>query len=259
MIKKIGMPLILILIIISLGYSLIYYPLIKSNNDYVIISDKEIFKVQNSKWSKISNRNINRLSFGNSYSINNNRFIGKTYLNSSKDNLEIYDNAYQKISVSDTLITINTNKKIENMKIALIDDLIDDVDMNNVNNILKRYSLENERFNLYLKYITDLNNDGSDDIIYSISNFYDTEDKSKAFSIIFSSINDNLEVIDEVIVDKADELNSKSLYLKNVSDIDMNDKYELIVENTSYGNDNVCYSIYRYDTSSNNFVKLIEC
>ena len=259
MIKKIGMPLLLTLIIISLGYSLIYYPFIKSNNYYVIISDKEIFKVHNNKWSKISNRNINRLSFGNSYSINNNRFIGKTYLNSSKDNLEIYDNTYQKISVSDTLITINTNKKIEDIKIASFFDSIDDVDMNNVNNILKRYSLENEMFNLNLKYIADLNNDGNDDIIYSISNFYDTEDKSKAFSIIFSCINDNLEVIDEVIVDKADELNSKSLYLKNISDIDIDDKYELIVANTSYGNDNVCYSIYRYDTSSNNFVKLIEC
>ena len=39
------------------------------------------------------------------------------YLNSNKDNFEIYDSAYQKIDATDTLITLNTKKEIEDIKI----------------------------------------------------------------------------------------------------------------------------------------------
>lgn len=259
MIKKIGIPVLISLLIIGLCYSLIYVPFINSKNDYVIINDKDIFKITNNKWTKINKRNINRLSFSNSYSLIGDKFIGKTYLNSNKDNFEIYDSAYQKIDATDTLITLNTKKEIEDIKIAKQYNAFDDVDMQNVNNILKRYSLDDESFSVTLKYITDLNNDGEDDIIYSISNFYDQDNRSKAFSLIFSSINNNIEMIDEVIVDSADEYSTSTIYLKSVLDIDQDNNYELIISNASYGNDNNCYSIYRYDTGSNSFEKLIGC
>lgn len=259
MIKKIGIPSLVVLLIIGLSYSLIYIPFIKSNNDYVIINDKDIFKVTNSKWTKINKRNIDRLSFSNSYSLDGDNFVGKTYINSNKDNFEIYDSEYQKINIADTLITLNTKKDIKDIKTAKQYNTFGDDDMVNVNSILKRYSLNDETFNVTLKYVTDLNNDGEDDIIYSISNFYDQDNKSKVFSLIFSSINDNIEMIDEVIVDVAEEYSSNTIYLKSVVDIDQDNNYELIISNTTYGNDNSCYSIYRYDISSNSFTKLIGC
>lgn len=256
--KKKGIPVLIVLLIIGLGYSLICVPFIKSNNDYVIINDKDIFKVTNNKWTKISKRNIDRLSFSNSYSLNGDSFIGKTYLNKTKDDFEIYDSAYQKINVTDTLITLNTKKEIDIIKVADSSAAFDEVDEDNIYNILKKYSLD-ETFNYNIKYIVDLNNDGEDDIIYSISNFYDEDNKGKVFSLIFSSINDNIEMIDEVIVDSSDEYSTNTIYLKGVVDIDLDNNYELIIANTSYGNNNTCYSIYRYDVSSNSFPKLIGC
>lgn len=257
--NKIGIIVIFILIIISFIFSLIYLPYIDNNMLYVVVEDNTVWKSNGKKWSNSNLRKLKRMSFDKFYSFDAKEYIGHTYLDYNKS-LDIYNSNFEKVSLTNGLLSIKTNKPIKNKNTAKLYNDIDELDYPYLEQIFNKYSIsENEEMTTF-KYTIDLNKDGKEDAVYSISNFYNDAEKSKAFSIIFSVINDNIEVIEDNIVDPKDELKDKALYLKYIVDVDSDDNYELIILKTSYGNvKNDCNAMYKYDNNTNKYVKLIGC
>lgn len=257
--NKIGIIIIFILITISLFFSLIYLPYIDSNSTYVIVENNTIWKNNNGIWSNSNLRNLKRISFEEFYSFSSEGYIGKTYLDYDNE-LKIYNSNFEEISLTNGILSVKTNTLLKNTTTAKFYDEIDDADYPYIEEVLNKYSINYDSYMTSLKYTIDLNNDGEEDTIYSISNFYTEEDKAQAFSIIFSVINSNIEIIDYVIVDEKEELKTKASYLRYIADVDYDNNYEFIILKTSYGDvKNDCYIMYKYHSDSNKYIKLIGC
>lgn len=257
--NKIGIILIFILIIISFTFSSIYLLNIDNNKIYVVVEDNTIWNSDGKKWSSSNLRKLKRMSFNKFYSFDSNGYIGETYLNYDKS-LEVFNNSYEKIPLTNGILSIKTNSSLKNTKVAKFYDDIDDSDYPYIEEVFNKYSIKEDGETTILKYDIDINNDGKEDYIYSISNFYNDEEKIKAFSIIFSVINNKIEIIESTIVDPEDELKEKAIYLRYVVDVDSDDNYEFIILKTSFGNvEGDCNAMYKYDVSSNKYIKLIGC
>lgn len=257
--NKIGIIVIFILIIVSLIFSLIYLPYIDNNMIYVVVEDNTVWKSNGNKWSNSSLRKLKRMSFDKFYSFDSKEYIGETYLSYDK-NLEIYNSNFEEISLTNGLLSIKTSTSLKNTDVAKFYNDIDDSDYPYIEEIFNKYSINEDGEMTILKYIIDLDKDGKEDFVYSISNFYNDEEKSQAFSIIFSVINGNIEIIEDNIVDAEEELKEKALYLKYIVDVDSDDNYEFIILKTSFGNiEGDCNVMYKYDSNSNKYIKLIGC
>lgn len=256
--NKIGIIIVVLLIIISLIFSL-GYSYTSKNSIYVVVEDKTVWKKSGDKWTNSSLRNLKRMSFDEFSSFDIKEYLGKTYLHYDKQ-LEVYNKNYEKISVTNGLLSIKTPTELKNTKVAEYDDVLVHEDDEYIKTALEKYSINDVLSLDILKYRIDLNHDGKDDTIYSISNFYNEEEKTQAYSIVFSVINENVEIIEKVLVDASDELKTQALYLRYVVDVDSDDNYEFIILKTSYGNtENDCNVMYKYDNDSNKYVKLIGC
>lgn len=257
--NKIGITIVFLLLIISLIFSLIYLPYINNNSIYVVVEDKAVWRNIGGKWSNSSIRKLKRMSFNEFYSFDTKGYVGKTYLNYNEQ-MEVYNNNFEKISLTNGLLSIKTNTGLKNTKVAKFYNDIDDSDYPYIYKVLEKFSIKEELSITALKYTIDLNNDGKEDKIYSISNFYNGEEKDQAYSIIFSVINDNIEIIEKVVVDKNEELKTQTLYLRYIVDVDSDNNYEFIILKTSYGNSQYdCNVMYKYDSNLEKYIKLIGC
>lgn len=257
--NKIWIIVIFILIIASFIFSLVYLPYFDNNMIYVVVEDNTVWKSNGKKWSNSSLRKLKRMSFDKFYSFDSKKYIGETYLNYDKE-LDVYNKNFEKLSLTYGILSIKSNLPLKNTKAVDFYDDIDDSDYPYLEEIFNKYSIDEDGEMTNLKYIVDLNNDGKEDSIYNISNFYNDEEKSQAFSIIFSVINDNIEIIESTIIDASEELKEKNSYLKYIADVDSDGDYEIIILKTSYGNDkNDCNAMYKYDSNSNKYIKLIGC
>ena len=256
--NKMGITIIISLIIISLIFSL-GSSYTNKNSVYVVVEDKTVWKKTGSKWTNSSLRNLKRMSFDEFYSFGIREYLGKTYLHYDKQ-LEVYDKNYEKIDVTNGLLSIKTPDELKNTKVAEYDDVLVPEDDDYVKKVLEKYSISDIQSLDIFKYRIDIDHDGKNDTVYNINNFYNGEEKNQAYSVVFSVINDNIDVIDKIVVDASDELKSPTLYLRYVVDVDSDDNYEFIILKTSYGNsENDCNVMYKYDNDSNKYVKLIGC
>ena len=78
------------------------------------------------------------------------------------------------------------------------------------------------------------------------------------FSIIFSVINEQIEIIESKIVDSNKQLEANVKYLKSIIDVDKDGDYELIILNTAYSQPNT-YCMKKYNTKNATFENLIDC
>ncbi len=255
--KNIGIGIIAILIIISIMFSYIYIPYINKNSVFVIISKNTIWRKTKNDWKSVSIRNLPKFSYKELYSFYGNDYIGKTY-NDYSENLNVYNKNFENINLNNELLSIMSNEKIKKMDKVSTSTEADELDLANINNVLKKYSIKSDY--QMTKYLVDIDNDGNLDKIYNITNFYMNENDSNVFSIAFSVMNKNIEIIDYIVAKKEEELKEKTININHVVDIDNDKQYEIIISKSSYGDvKNDCNSLYKYDSSKNAYVKIIGC
>lgn len=245
--------LLLFVIVIILGV-LLY----KSENSmYVFVNNKEMWRKDNNNWKKVSNNYIKKYQGEELTLFLKSNYNGKVYYKYEGDSINLYDENNTLINFGPSMISIKSNLDYKNVKIASeVNNVEKDI---NVVNILERFSLNKNQRVRIKKYEVDLDNDGKNDSLYSISNFYLGDEKAdKCFSIIFSVINDDINVIDKTIVDLDKQNSTWSTSLNSVIDLDLDNNFELILVSTSYGQDDV-YCMKKYNSSSNKFETLIDC
>ena len=169
-----------------------------------------------------------------------------------EDNINLYDEKFNKITPTDNLVIIKSNNKYSNGNVVETNDLKTD---ENIILVLEKYSLPTSQNLDINKYKVDINNDGESDYLYGISNFFkENENCDKYFSVI----NEQIEIIESKIVDSNKQLEANVKYLKSIIDVDKDGDYELIILNTAYSQPNT-YCMKKYNTKNATFENLIDC
>lgn len=256
--NKILMFLIIIICLISIIFSILSSNLFNNDTTYMVVCNDTLWKY-NKTWKKVNINNLKKLSYKPAYIYNGyNQIINNSYFEYKNGELDIYDENYEKQDLTPNTISVIGNNKINVANVQIMDS-INEYDEVYVDEVLSKYSINNpgDNYNTY-KAVYDLNNDGKEDYVFNINNFYTQDKKDYAFSIIFSVINGEIKIVEKQIVSVEQELAKKSLYLTNIVDVDNDKNYEIIIFESSYGNvKNDCHSIYKYE--NNQYKKLIGC
>ncbi len=225
----------------------------------MIIGNSTVWKYKDNKWMESNLNKLKRLSFKEAYVYNGyNQILENAYLNLTKDGLEIYSKNYENIEMNSNVLSVIGPKKVKVGNLEMM-DTITEYDEQYINDVLNKYSIDISINNmLTYKNVIDINNDGNEDYLFNISNFYTEGEKDVAFSIIFCVINNNIKIVDKVIVDVNKELSEKAIYLTNIIDYNEDNIYEIIVNKTRYGDiRNDCHAMYKYVNGK--YEKIIGC
>ena len=133
-------------------------------------------------------------------------------------------------------------------------DSIDDNDKQVITKVFEDNSIPVDfNFNLYQRIDYDLDNDGSTDNIYCISNYY-MDNMDKYYSIIFTNIDGKINIIDKIITDSDGTYEKPMFKISNLVDIRDDEKYELLYMN-NYFSQSGTDCVKMYNVTKNKLVK----
>lgn len=202
---------------------------------YIVLDDNNVWKYENKEWKEYTDFNkLNNKKF-NFYDNNLNLQSGK--IEREKNTWKIKDESKQRFLVASTQkVKIPEYKK----------ETVTDKDDSFVKKSINEYSDEiKERFRSY-KIKLDINNDGIEETIYSISSF----DLDQTSYVPYSKISIFYGNSETTLVESYDT----GYELKLVLNIDKDDEYEIIVSKTSkQGKEkNTCYQLYDIESGKFN-------
>lgn len=210
--KKKGYIVIVIILVAYLGLSLGIFVWKKLTDIYILFPDNVNLKYDGkfSILKKIPNYSFNIYEKGELLSKNKVTIKDDTIL-------------YGELPLQDDLLGIRGNVNI----LKYIDSNLENSDLIYLNNIMKTVGINVDLTNLsYLKkYIIDLNNDKTDEIIYALSNNWDTE-LGDLFSMVILKSNEDIIQFDQF----SDEYEAYVPYLYFL-DLKGNGKGEIILKN----------------------------
>ena len=193
---------------------------------YIVTHNYQI-KYENGRWSKIEkNKGYTNKSF---QVYNDGKFMGEYnvfYSNSRVNILDKDDNRipYQGVvfayssNIPFNVFNVTNNVEMTESDKAIIDKALSSLKINGFT-----------AANLLQKVDIDLDNDGSNETIYSVSNFYANEDKAdKAFSIIFIYKNGEVDIVAQSISDEYNDSRVPSFNIQKVFDMRNDKKYKII-------------------------------
>ncbi len=255
--KKKILYIILFLILFLFISFIIYSEYSEKNFIYILINNTEIWEKNTKTWKKVNKNKIKKYESEKVNLFIDSQYRGMAYYTYGiEDNINLYDEKFNKITPTDNLVIIKSNNKYSNGNVVETNDLKTD---ENIISVLEKYSLPTSQNLDINKYKVDINNDGESDYLYGISNFFkENENCDKYFSIIFSVINEQIEIIESKIVDSNKQLEANVKYLKSIIDVDKDGDYELIILNTAYSQPNT-YCMKKYNTKNATFENLIDC
>lgn len=215
---------------------------------YLIVDESLIFTKKYGKWSQISSLNKDILS--KNYSVYSS--AGKTnnvLLNYSSNEWYYYDKDYTDLSLKKVQVAFT--KEFKKLKVAKYDfAFYDDNDDSFINEVIGDKSI-NDFKNSVIKSSFDLDNDGTIETIYTITN-QGLENTKGSFSSIFLVKGDSF-------VGMLDSDTKEPYLVKNIIDLDGNGKYEVIVSKgtTDVATFDTCSQIY--SISGTKISKIKDC
>ena len=231
--------LIIIGYILFAIYGLPYIDSIFNKHIYIDNSVRWVYK--NNKWSNIeynSNSNINLKKY-NVYNTNSKKHVGKYNLKFEKDKWYIVNKGNYALYPVTMFAYKGTGIKIINY------DINYNLDKNIINKILTKFNINNySEINLASSISVDLNNDGEDEIIYSISNMYSESAEDVYFSVMAIYEDGEYKIIK---FEKMDEnyLAKKIMFeVFAIMDYNNDGKYELLIEGTRFSETPSSYYLY---------------
>jgi hypothetical protein len=256
---------LLIIIALVIVYGIIMSFVLKKNNtssssdksitpvattNYLIINNISNWKLQNNKWSKVSNSDIENLNVSFKAFVNNNylgeftlRYGTKWNLLDSNKNIVNYNGDLMAFSNEFNLnIRHNAIRKMNNDDESTVTNKFNITDFSNI--------IENEVIE------TDLDNNGTKDEIVSISNIGGEVSLNNYFNLVYINLNGNIyELINEKI-SASDVLNAKNYYLTSVINYNNNATDSVIIGYEYYSNAGNPGNIM-FNYNDNNFNKIM--
>ena len=229
--------MIIILISVFSVLLIIFMKILNDKSGSYLILDNEVILFQNGKYTKM---NVDSLEDELFRMIVQKKYVGSYKLDhidvESSNILFKLDNS----SYAFSMPILGIQKDVEYLTLDKKD--FDNNDLNELKKVFKKDKLNIKDFNEANKVIVDLDNNGTNDIIYSVT--LELDERS-VYSSVFVNLNGNIQVLCE------DKDYKKTTYsLEYIIDINNDKKYELIVSKSL--NDISNYIIY---SLNNNYVE----
>lgn len=215
------------------------------NNSTNIVIDYNTFWSydKENKWIN----NSNKIVFGNNkYNV----YINKEYkglydIELSNDKWYYFDNNNNDMDFEGSLFAYNGSRKI-----SMIDYSINTIAEDDLNYVIK--AIDDKSINqinlsdltVNEKVLLDLDNDGKNEEIYAISNFFCElcDDVKKFYSIAFIVDNNKITILNKSI---GDDYYSMNLYQINyIIDLDKDNNYEIVLSKSTAGNNNIYNELF---------------
>ncbi len=247
--KKLGLYFLLFLFVI---FIIVFLIINSGSKDYLIIKENLILTKRFSKWKQV--KRVDDKLLEKKYSVIDEKKYDKVTLKYNKDYDSWYylDDSYKDLNL--TKVRVAYTKMFKGAKPADYSySLYDDSDNSIVREALNNKDISKFQ-NRISKYSFDLDNDGTLDTIYTLTNesLAVTDDNEEKYSAIFLAANGKF-------VNFLDDDHSKPYRLIDIVDIDNDGKYEVIVNkgdlDLSYFDS--CYQIYKIN--GNKISRIMDC
>lgn len=240
---------IILFLLIALNLILFIYHLFDSKNAYIILDNKNVWKVANSEVRSISKINLKRLNYKSAKLYSTDTING--YIESDKDTFNFYtENLIKEDNLYNSIITVG-DVDIKNYT-SLLKSKVAEQDIQVVSEYANENGLDFDADSVVIQraYLpNDIN-------IYSVVTKLEDSKIIDSYSVILADIDDEIQVLYSNIN------NEKNRYstINKLVDIN-NDGYVDIIFLSDITNNagNECYSLYMYNNSSNSFENVINC
>ena len=215
----------------------------KKNNLYIIDSSGIKIKLENGKWNNITELKDYNLKKFNIYE--NDSLLGE-YKVIYSNRFHLYDDFGKEKEYSGNIFAYRGKAKLEVISIPEFNE-ISELDKSIISKALVENNLSsNYQFNLKQKVSYDIDNDGEEEIIYSLNNYYiENNDNYNPFSIIFMYDNNEIKVIVKDVVTDNNVYKHPLYEIKKLLDVKMDGKYELMYSQMYFSNpDSECATLY---------------
>ena len=175
-------------------------------DDLLIIDNISTWKYDNNTWSKSTYKNSNKKYI----TYVNNNYLGTYYL---RNNVNLYNENGNNVPYNGDLFCYSNELNIK-LK-SYTKTKVNNTDIDTINSILSD-SFNYNDFSLNEKIIVDIDNNGINDSIISVSNLDTLEEQSKYFNLVYVNMNG---VTNKIIID---------------SIIGENDLFDIPIYNTKY-------------------------
>lgn len=183
------------------------------------------------------------------------QFLYEGTLQYNEEKWYAFDNNRKPLSLPDRFFAYKGNMNIEVLNYNVTNMSSNEIE--EAEGILKDNKITfKPEYTKTLKIEYDFNNDGSNELIYIISNTLGMEEQNIYFSIAYIKNRGNIEVLVEDISENMYDV--PSLELKEVIDINNDKKQELIFEKIYFDQIGTCHEIFEYEKDAYKSVKACE-
>lgn len=227
--NKILIGIIIIVVLIGI---FIFFQNQSKKNDYFVIGDYGTFKYEKGKWSTFDRESNN--IFDNKFDVYiDNESKGNYEIRYFNDKWYYFDKNMDSQNFTGNLFAYYTDKEIEVAKIEK--GTLTESDMTYLNKVLNKEKIimqVNDYYRINEKISFDIDSDGTEEIIYAVSNADIMENNGKTFSCVFYVKNEKIiTLILETYDDNEDEY---LLYSVNtLFQMENNGKYYLSIDQFS--------------------------
>lgn len=244
---KIIIGAFLVYAIVMLAIFLPGYLDARKNSLYIIDNSGIKIKLENGKWSNITELEDYNLKKFNIYEGDN--LLGE-YKVIYSNRFHLYDDFGKEKTFNGPIFAYRGKAKLEVISTSEINTL-DDVDKNIISQALIDNNLNsNYEFNLKQKVSYDIDNDGVNETIYALNNYYIENNDKDTFSIIFIYDNNEIKTIAKEVA-KDNNVYSHPMYeIKKLLDVKKDGKYELMYSQMYFSNpDGECAILYNLNNN----------
>lgn len=218
----------------------------KRKNTYLIINNNVKIQYENGKWTDIDDSEkynmidydvyINSVKLGN-YKIQ--QLNNKWYL---------FDDERNSIKYNGQLLAINTKRDFK--AIEYKEEAINSIDRENLVELLKNHEITKFSLNMKEKVTLDFDGDGDIETLYAVSNAFIVNEQ-KCFSLLYIVDDNKTTILKQVFKNIGSEHVIPLMDIVSIIDIDDDNKYEIIVDESYFDNIRPCHSMYQYDGKVN--------
>ena len=240
---------IVLFVLIILNLILFIYHLFDSKGTYIILDDKNVWKVENDNYQYTSPIYLKRLNYQSATLYSDNKVSG--YLEIENDKFNFYtENLLKMDNLYNSIIVIG-NLNIKNYT-SLLTSKLTETDIEEISKYAKENALDFDRESVIMQKASLPHNI----TIYSVVTKLEDSNLIDSYSVIFAKINEDI----QVLYSNINNQNNRYSNINKLVDINDDGYSDLIfLSDVTNNAGNECYSLYMYNQSSNSFTKNIKC
>lgn len=193
---------------------------------YILSGDFIKIKYEHNGWHNITNNDDYKLKEFNVYTADGT--LGK-YRILLTNKYYLYNESGKNVTYEGELFASTGTLKLGVTPKSTLE--LEDSDKEIIKNALEKIKItEYDNFNISQKYVLDVDNDGIDEKIYCLSNYFMESNFDKLFSVVFIEKNGEINILIKKVIDKDKIYDEPSYEINRIVDIKEDKKYEIIIE-----------------------------